>query len=149
MTTSLYNRTTISGTGNPSVPTTRKYRGFSTVNKNSKNFALYDFELIKQDLLNSFYVRQGEKLMDPEYGCVIWDLLFEPLTAQVKDLLLQNINAIVNADPRIQASNVVITQYETGLQLEMTLSYVAYNLSENLRIHFDQKVGLLATSLKQ
>lgn len=149
MSTSLYNRTTISGNGNPSAPNPRKYRGFSTVNKNSKNFALYDFELIKQDLLNSFYVRQGEKLMDPEYGCVIWDLLFEPLTAQVKDLLLQNINAIVNADPRVQASNVVITQYETGLQLEMTLTYVAYNLSENLRIHFDQKVGLLATSLKQ
>jgi phage baseplate assembly protein W len=149
MTTSLYNRTTISGTGNPSAPVTRKYRGFSTVNKTSKNFALYDFELIKQDLMNSFYVRQGEKLMDPEYGCVIWDLLFEPLTAQVKDLLLQNINAIVNADPRVQASNVIITQYETGLQLEMTLTYVAYNLSENLRIHFDQKAGLLATSLKQ
>jgi phage baseplate assembly protein W len=149
MTTSLYNRTTISGTGNPAVPIARKYRGFSTVNKNSKNFALYDFELIKQDLLNSFYIRQGEKLMDPEYGCVIWDLLFEPLTAQVKDLLLQNVNAIVNADPRIQASNVVITQYGTGLQLEMTLSYVAYNLSENLKINFDQKVGLLATSLKQ
>jgi len=149
MSTSLYNRTTISNNGNPSVPGSRKYRGFSTVNKNSKNFALYDFELIKQDLLNSFYVRQGEKLMDPEYGCVIWDLLFEPLTAQVKDLLLQNINAIVNADPRVQASNVVITQYETGLQLEMTLTYVAYNLSENLRIHFDQNVGLLATSLTQ
>jgi len=146
---SLYNRTTINGLGNPSSPVTRKYRGFSTVNKHSKNFALYDFELIKQDLINSFYVRQGEKLMDPEYGCVIWDLLFEPLTPQVKDLLLQNINAIVNADPRVQASNVVINQYETGLQLEMTLTYVTYNLSENLRIHFDQKVGLLATSLKQ
>jgi phage baseplate assembly protein W len=147
MANTLYNNINLHSKSTSIPQSNRMYRGFSTVNKTSKNFALYDFELIKQDLLNSFYIRQGERLMNPEYGCVIWDLLFEPLTAQVKDLLLQNINTIVNADPRVQANNVTITQYDNGLQLEMILTYLAYNLSENLKLRFDRTNGLVADSL--
>jgi phage baseplate assembly protein W len=147
MATTIYNKINVPAKPITTPKLTRLYRGFSTVNTKSKNFALYDVELIKQDLLNSFYVRQGERLMNPEYGCVIWDLLFEPLTPQVKDLLLQNVNTIVNSDPRVQASNVVITQYDTGLQLEMTLTFRAYNLSDNIKLRFDQTNGLIADSL--
>jgi phage baseplate assembly protein W len=118
------------------------YRGFSTVNTSSQNFALYDYELIKQDLINSFYVRQGERLMQPMFGCIIWDLLFEPLTPEVKDLILQNVNQLVNADPRVQASNVVITGYDTGIQIQCILTYKQYNLSEQMQIMFDQNNGL-------
>jgi phage baseplate assembly protein W len=126
-----------------SNPTTaRMYRGFSTVNANTENFTLYDFELIKQDLLNHFYIRQGERLMNPSYGTVIWDLLFEPLTDEVQNLILQNVNEIVNSDPRVQASNVVVTGYDTGIQVVVTLTYSPYNLSETLRIQFDQTAGL-------
>jgi len=145
MANSLYTKTNLTTKSNiNNKPTSRLYRGFSTVNTNSKNFALYDFELIKQDLLNSFYVRQGERLMNPAYGCIIWDLLFEPLTENIKELLLQNVNAIVNADPRVQATNVIISQYDTGLQIEFRLTYSAYNLSENLQLKFDQNNGLVS-----
>ena len=37
------------------------YRGISTVNPNTTNFNLYDADLIKQDLLNHFNIRKGEK----------------------------------------------------------------------------------------
>jgi phage baseplate assembly protein W len=121
----------------------QKYRGFSTVNGSSDNFALYDFELIKQDLLNHFYIRQGERLMNPSFGTIIWDLLFEPLTDEVKNAILQNVNEIVNFDPRVQASNVIVTGYETGIQIQVTLTYLTYNLSENLQLKFDQANGLL------
>jgi phage baseplate assembly protein W len=120
------------------------YRGFSTVNTTTQNFALYDFELIKQDLLNHFYIRQGERLMNPTFGTIIWDLLFEPLTPQVKELILQNVNQIVNYDPRVQASEVIITGYDTGIQIQCTLTYKPYNLSEKLQLNFDQANGLSA-----
>jgi phage baseplate assembly protein W len=123
------------------------YRGFSTVSSNTQNFKLYDFELVKQDLINSFYVRQGERLMNPSYGCIIWDLLFEPLTPQVQNLILQNVTQIVNADPRVQAGNVIVTQYDTGIQVEFTLSYQLYNLSESLKLQFDQVNGLSSSAI--
>jgi phage baseplate assembly protein W len=124
-------------------PSQQMYRGFSSVNTNTENFRLYDFELIKQDLLNHFYIRQGERLMNPTFGTIIWDLLFEPLTEQIKDLILQNVNQIVNYDPRVQASNVIVTSYDQGIQVQVTLKYVQYNIQQTLQLKFDQANGLL------
>jgi phage baseplate assembly protein W len=122
---------------------TKMYRGFSTVSTATENFALYDYELIKQDLLNHFYTRQGERLMQPEFGTIIWDLLFEPLTGHIKDLILQNVNEIVNYDPRVQAESVIVTSYDQGIQIEFTLKYVIYNVQQKIQLRFDQANGLL------
>jgi phage baseplate assembly protein W len=143
----LYTKVTVPTKSTATTVKSKMYRGFSTVSTSTNNFALYDFELIKQDLLNSFYIRQGERLMNPEYGCIIWELLFEPLTPQIQDLLVQNVNAIINADPRVQASNVLITQYESGIQIQLTLTYVQYNLQESLQLQFDQANGLSSNSI--
>jgi phage baseplate assembly protein W len=141
MANDFYNKITLQPKTQNGFPN-QMYKGFSSVNTSTENFTLYDFELIKQDLLNHFYVRQGERLMNPTFGTIIWDLLFEPLTEELKDLILQNVNQIVNFDPRVQASNVLVTGYETGIQIEVTLTYLPYNLSENLKIQFDQQNGL-------
>lgn len=141
---SLYTKVKVPAKPTQNVAKPMMYRGFSTVNTSTQNFALYDFELIKQDLLNHFYVRKGERLMNPSFGTIIWELLFEPLTDQVKSLILQNVNEIVNFDPRVQATNVMVTGYDTGIQIECTLTYLTYNLSERIKLKFDQANGLLA-----
>ena len=138
----LYNKITLT-TANKSMGITPKmYKGFSTVSNKTETFSLYDFELIKQDLLNHFYVRQGERLMQPTFGTIIWDLLFEPLTDQVKNLIVQNVTKIVNYDPRVIAENVVVTSYESGIQIDCRLTYLPYNISEKLQLQFDQSNGL-------
>ena len=120
----------------------KKYKGFSTVNTNTENYNLYDFELIKQDLFNHFYTRQGERLMQPDFGTIIWDLLFEPLTPEIKNLVLENINQIVNYDPRVKAENVTVTAYDQGIQVQCTLIFLPYNISQTLQLRFDQANGL-------
>lgn len=142
---SIYTKVLTKANTSPSQDTiVQRYRGFSTVSKSTQNFALYDFELIKQDLLNHFYVRQGERLMNPAYGTIIWDLLFEPLTPEIQNLILQNVNQIFSSDPRIQATNILITPYDTGIQIECELKYMLYNLQESLQLKFDQANGLVA-----
>lgn len=127
----------------PANQVTTRYKGFSTINSEVENFNLYDFELIKQDLLNHFYTRQGERLMNPTFGTIIWDLLFEPLTESVKTLILQNVNEIINYDPRVSAENVVVTSYESGIQIECRLKFSTYNMTQQIRFRFDQSNGLL------
>ena len=139
----IYNKTTIPAKPLVTENASQKYRGFSTVNTASENFVLYDFELIKQDLLNHFHIRQGERLMQPRFGTIIWDLLFEPLTEQLKNLIVQNVNEILNHDPRVQAGNVLVTPYDTGLEIQCTLKYVPYNIQQSLQLKFDQANGLL------
>lgn len=121
----------------------KAYRGFSTVNNTGK-FVLYDVELIKQDIINHFHVRQGEKLSDPTFGTIIWDVLFEPLTDPLKDAIVENVSAIVNLDPRVQVNSVVVDQYESGIQVEVSLLFLPYNISEQMRFQFDEKAGLLS-----
>jgi phage baseplate assembly protein W len=140
----LYQKITVKGkTSNVTPPLPRTYRGFSTISPDSESFTLYDLALVKQDLINHFHIRQGEKLSDPEFGTIIWDLLFEPLTEDLKTLILKNVEAIINYDPRVRADQVTVTTYESGLQIECSVTYLPYNVSEKLQFRFDQANGLI------
>jgi phage baseplate assembly protein W len=126
------------------LPGTQAYKGFSTVSSASENSSLFDLELIKQDILNHFHVRQGERLMNPTFGTIIWDILFEPLTEDLKQVVTKNVTDIINYDPRVKADQVIVTAYESGIQIECILTYLPYNISQSMRISFDQSNGLLA-----
>lgn len=121
----------------------RSYKGFSTVNTSSINGSLYDLALIKQDLINQFHIRKGEKLENPDFGTIVWDMLFEPLTEQVKSLIVNDITTIVNSDPRIKSVQTIVTQVEKGLQIEVTLVYVPYNIQETMQLMFDQTNSII------
>ena len=119
----------------------RSYKGLSTVNPDNTSYALYDIGLIKQDILNHFHIRQGEKLENPEFGTIIWDVLFEPMTDSLKEAIINNVTEIINGDPRVTASAIVVDQYESGIQIECELTYLPYNISEQLKFEFDQNSG--------
>ncbi len=140
----LYEKITVKGkTPANEIPLPRTYRGFSTISADSESYTLYDLALIKQDIINHFHIRQGEKLSDPEFGTIIWDMLFEPLTEDLKELILKNVEDIINYDPRVRADEVIVTSYESGLQIECSLTYLPYNVSETLQFRFDQANGLV------
>ena len=117
------------------------YKGFNSKATN-RSFKLYDIDLVKQDLINHFQIRQGEKLSDPTFGCIIWDAMYEPLTPILRDAITRNVTNIVNYDPRVRASGVQVSEFESGLQIECTLTYLDYNISEQLRIQFDRDIGI-------
>jgi len=123
--------------------TSRTYRGFSTVNVDTKTFALYDLSLIKQDIINHFHIRKGEKLEDPNFGTIIWDMLFEPLTEQAKRLITNDVTDVANNDPRVRVNQTVVTQFEYGIQVELNLTYIPYNIQETLQFGFDRRNGIV------
>jgi phage baseplate assembly protein W len=125
------------------LPGSKTYKGFSTVSGSSNSFSLYDLALIKQDIINHFHIRQGERLENPTFGTIIWDILFEPLTEEIKELVIKNVEDIINYDPRVRADEIILTTYESGIQIECTLTYMPYNISESLRFRFDQAAGLV------
>ena len=139
----LYDKIVLKGPNQAQqLPGTKTYKGFSSISGDANSYALYDFALIKQDLLNHFHIRLGERLEQPEFGTIIWDVIFEPLTDEIKDLIRRNVETIVNYDPRVQAEDITVTSYESGIQIECTLTYLPYNISESLQLRFDQANGL-------
>lgn len=140
----LYQKTTVSAvSGTTQTPKSKEYRGFSTVASTTGSFSLYDIELIKQDIVNHFNIRQGEKLENADFGTIIWDCLFEPLTPDIQDAIVQDVTKIVNYDPRVKADQIIVTQYESGIQIQCVLLYLPYNISEQLQFKFDQANGLI------
>jgi phage baseplate assembly protein W len=114
------------------------YKGFSTVGR-SKHFRLVDFELVKQDLTNYFNIRKGEKLMNPEFGTIIWDMIFEPLNENTKATIMSDVKRIISYDPRLAAQDVIVTEYDRGIQIEIDLIYIQSNQTSRLQLQFDQQ----------
>lgn len=112
------------------------YKGFSTVNRNKK-FRISNFELVKQDLYNHFQIRKGEKLMQPNFGSIVWNLLFEPMTEQTKAAITEDVKGVVGYDPRTKVSNVIVTQFEHGIQIEIELVYIPEDLTDLVSFTFD------------
>lgn len=119
------------------------YKGFSTVNSNNYGFKLYDFELIKQDIINHFNTRKGSRVMNPGFGTIIWDLLMEPLTEQIKEILVDDIKTICNSDPRVYPLQIDINEYDRGYLIEITLQMKNTDQRTTLKLAFDQKIGLV------
>jgi phage baseplate assembly protein W len=121
------------------------YSGFST-KVNLKRYKLNDFELVKQDLKNYLSIRRGEKLMQPKFGTIIWEMLFEPLNQDTEQLIIQDINKIAAYDPRLTITQVAIAQQDTGLLIDLTLIYNPTNQQEVLSLNFNRNTQRLTTN---
>ena len=113
--------------------------GFSTYGKKSPPFTLEGVELVKQDLLNEFMTKRGERVMRPTYGTIIFDLLFEPFDEQVSEEVAEDARRIISKDPRVQLVNLNITELEQSLRLDILLNYVPLDIVESLFVEYDTK----------
>jgi phage baseplate assembly protein W len=113
------------------------YKGFSS-KETGKNYKLYDIDLVKQDLLNHFYIRKGEKLENPAFGTVIWDMLFEQFTEDVKNIIAKDVEDIINYDPRIAVNEVQIDSTDQGIRIQADVVYIPFNVNERMTFNFDK-----------
>ena len=113
------------------------FKGFSS-RADQKNFKLYDFEVAKQDLINRLSIRKGERVENPEFGTIIAEAIFEPFTEDLKDAIVEDITANLNADPRISTEEILVTEADKGIAIQATITYVPLNITEKLRFNFDE-----------
>ena len=127
---------------NQTIKQNQFYTGYSTVDPAATSVRLYDYSLIKQDILNQFNTRQGERVMNPKFGTIIWDLLFEPFTGEVRDAIVEDVRRICTSDPRAVPIKMNIDQQEYGLLLEITNQYVGTDQTSNMVLNFNKSIGL-------
>jgi phage baseplate assembly protein W len=123
---------------------TQVYRGVSTVNPDNRSFSTYDINLIRQDIINHFHIRKGEKIYNPDFGTIIWNILFEPFTNVVKEAVASDVADILNSEPRITVDSLNIVEKDYGLQVLASVTYKTYNISETLQLNFDRDNGLIS-----
>ena len=62
----------------------------------------------------------------------------EPFTEDLKDSIVEDITANLNADPRISTKEILVTEADKGLAVQATITYVPLNITEKLRFNFDE-----------
>ena len=116
------------------------YKGFNTVARDFGPYYLKDNALIIRDLLNHFYIRKGEKLMKPDFGSIIWQSLFDPMTPALKEAIRQDVEKLVAYDPRIRSLNrIVVNEYENGIRIDLQMTFTTTNEVANLALQFDRQ----------
>lgn len=115
------------------------YKGFSSVaSQSQKKFVLTDNDLIKQDLLNALKVRRGTRVMQPNFGCIVWEKLFENISPSDVQDISDNIKSIINNDPRISLVSMDITPSVNNLTVTLVLQYASTNQLEQMIIIFSE-----------
>ena len=84
--------------------------------------------------------------MQPSFGTIIWNQMFEPLNETTRDIISNDIKRIVGYDPRLQVNNVSVTEQTNGLQVEITLTYIPSNQVDTISMNFNKHSATLTTN---
>lgn len=103
---------------------TSKFRGYSSIGTTFLSPVYADLALARQDLLNHFNTRRGERLMMPTFGSIVWDMLFEPLDAKTIKLIDADVRQIIKNDPRWLLQSVAISENPNELIIEIVVTYL-------------------------
>ena len=110
--------------------------GFNTINQ-VKKFTLTDFQLIKQDLLNAFNIRQGELPGRPDYGTILWNFLFEAQIEELQNNIVNEVQRVAGGDPRLFISDIQVFPQDNGMLIQLELTVNPTTDAERLSIFFD------------
>lgn len=114
------------------------FKGFSTPTV-GKTQTLYDVDIVRQDLINHFNTKKGERAFDSSYGFIGWDLIFELEGFDVENLLEADCRRIVDQDPRLELVSITIGVASQIYQINLSLKYVQLEMIQDLTIVFDAR----------
>jgi len=120
------------------------FKGFSTIGLQNR-WKLEDTALIKRDILNHFQTRRGERLNNPGFGSIIWEMIFEGMSDESRDAISADAVRIIDAEPRVSLKDITITRFQYGFQIEMDLYFVNSNVAEPMYIQFNQEAQIMTS----
>jgi phage baseplate assembly protein W len=97
----------------------------------------------KDNLKNLILTRKGERLMNPEFGCDIWKVLFEPLDGVLIETSIENsiVDAVSIWLPYLNIDTIVFDYDENDIDnhkiaLDIKFSLISNpNLGESVQIN--------------
>jgi phage baseplate assembly protein W len=116
------------------------YRGFSSFEfQTQKTFKMKDIELVKMDLLNHIFTKKGQRVMMPNFGTDIPFMIFEPLTADLVDFVTEELEYVVEYDPRVSLIDIqVVPDYDKSyIYAALELFFVELNMKDQLELNIE------------
>ena len=84
--------------------------------------------------------------MQPSFGSIIWEQLFEPLTDSTREIISSDITRIIGYDPRLRVNNVTVVEENYGIMVQIELTYIPTDQTELLSLNFNKNSQTLTTN---
>jgi phage baseplate assembly protein W len=95
--------------------------------KITRKFKLVDDQLVVQDFVNAFNIKQGDKVGQPGYGTTIWFYVFEPNTQSTREQIENEVRRVASLDPRILLNDIAVFEQDNGVLIEVQMVINPYN----------------------
>jgi len=115
------------------------FKGFNTVDNIRAPYTLTDIELVKRDLLNEFYTKKGERVMRPDFGCIVHDLLMNPEDLVTDNEIREDIERIIEKETRVELRDIKMLRTDHSIRVEVALNFVYLNAEDALYLEFTRE----------
>lgn len=119
--------------------------GYSSKNKLKGPFTLRDMELSVADFVNHLETRKGSRVMLPEFGSIIPELVMEPYTSDLVDQIKNEVLEIATEDPRLNINDVQVEQVEQSVSIKISAMYVPTQQETTINLLYEN-FGITAES---
>lgn len=116
------------------------YRGYSSFEfEKNKQFRVTDIELVKLDLLNHLFTLRGSRVMMPNFGTIIPELVFEPLDSETIESLEEEVRNVLNYDPRVELQALTVRpDFDNyAVIISARLLYVELNIVDDFEFNIE------------
>lgn len=112
------------------------FKGFSSSDGMK---VLYDFQLVRQGLINHFNTVLGSLDHNPEYGSILPLMIFELKNGVSRAVIESDIKRVIGSEPRVEYLSHSVSEQEHGFTIDVQLRYMKLNPIETLTIDFDKR----------
>ena len=112
------------------------FTGFSTVGKNGGPYTLTNIELVKRDLLNHFNTPMGSRVMHPDFGTRIYELLFDPFDDYTRNAIMEDVVRVIQTEPRVELVDLDVYADQQALTILITLLFKPEAVTEDLYVTY-------------
>ena len=74
--------------------------------------------------------------MRPTFGSVIWDFLMEPQDPDTQEIIKEDIERIINSDPRVEFQETNLLVLDHTIQAEVKIKYKLLNSEDTLFLEY-------------
>ncbi len=113
------------------------YVGYSSIGETIGSRSLEDIDIARRDLMNHFNTRKGERVMNPEFGSILPELVFEPNDLTTITAAQEDVDVIVNNDPRWKVLETLVDKPDDdSIEVKVRMEYVDTGTAEELFLRF-------------
>lgn len=112
------------------------FTGFSTIEKTSGPYTLTNIELVKRDLLNHFNTPMGSRVMRPDFGTRIYEMLFDPFDEYTRNAIMEDVLRVIQTEPRVELVDLDVYKDQHALSVLITLLFKPEAVTEELYVTY-------------